>query len=104
MRPFILLASLAYGGLTTSCASSHQTSTAVSPQIEMPLAASRPCRLLRLPEAPTLADLEIGYAQRGADLVACDAARRLAVDTHAAEHALEARHSAGRVGRGATPP
>jgi hypothetical protein len=42
-----------------------------------------------LPERPTQADLEIGYATRGAQLVACDAARRLAVQTHDAEHALE---------------
>jgi hypothetical protein len=27
--------------------------------------------------------------QRGAQIVACDAARRLAVETHDAEHALE---------------
>ncbi len=33
--------------------------------------------------------LEIGYATRGAQVVACDAARALAVQTHAAEHALE---------------
>jgi len=44
----------------------------------------------RLPARPTEADLEIGYATRGAQIVACDAARRLAVETHEAEHALEA--------------
>jgi hypothetical protein len=42
-----------------------------------------------LPPAPTQADLEIGYATRGAQLVACDAARRLAAQTLEAEHALE---------------
>jgi hypothetical protein len=42
-----------------------------------------------LPQSPTQADLEIGYATRGAQVVACDAARALAVQTHAAEHALE---------------
>ncbi len=36
-------------------------------------------------------DLEIGYAKRGAQIVACDAARRLAVQTHEAEHQLEDR-------------
>lgn len=55
----------------------------------MPAEAARPCGLHVLPEKPTRADLEIGYATRGAQLVACDAARRLAVQTHAAEHALE---------------
>jgi len=45
--------------------------------------------LHQLPDAPTQADLEVGYAQRGAAIVACDAARRLAVETHEAEHELE---------------
>lgn len=56
----------------------------------MPAEAARPCALHRLPEAPTLADLELGYARRGEQIVACDAARRLAVEIHAAEHAAEA--------------
>lgn len=55
----------------------------------MPAEALRPCRLPMLPQTPTTADLEIGYAARGAALVACDAARRLAVETHAGEHILE---------------
>jgi hypothetical protein len=42
-----------------------------------------------LPEKPTQSDLEIGYATRGAQVLSCDAARNLAVQTHAAEHALE---------------
>jgi len=50
--------------------------------------ALRPCALHVLPSAPTLADLEIGYVTRGAQLVACDAARRLAVETHQAQQAL----------------
>lgn len=56
----------------------------------MPPQAEKACVLYRLPDAPTWADLEIGYATRGAQLVACDALRALAVDTHRAEHALEA--------------
>ena len=55
----------------------------------MPPEARRPCELHRLPDAPTTADLEVGYAQRGAQIVACDAARRLAVETLDAEHGLE---------------
>lgn len=55
----------------------------------MPAEAARPCGLYVLPDKPTQSDLEIGYASRGAQLVACDAARRLAVQTHDAEHALE---------------
>ena len=56
----------------------------------MPAEAARPCGLYLLPPKPTQADLEIGYATRGAQIVACDAARRLAVQTHEAEHELEA--------------
>jgi len=55
----------------------------------MPAEATRACGLYLLPKSPTQADLEIGYATRGAQVVACDAARALAVQTHAAEHALE---------------
>jgi hypothetical protein len=55
----------------------------------MPAEASESCDLYLLPQSPTQADLEIGYATRGAQIVACDAARALAVQTHAAEHALE---------------
>jgi hypothetical protein len=51
----------------------------------------RPCSLYLLPAKPTEADLEIGYATRGAQLVACDAARRLAVQIQEAEHVLEGR-------------
>lgn len=41
----------------------------------------RPCKLHTLPQTPTVADLEIGYVIRGADLVACDLTRRLAVES-----------------------
>ena len=62
----------------------------------MPAEASRACALHVLPRNPTQADLESSYATRGAQIVACDAARRLAVETHEAEHELEARASRGR--------
>jgi hypothetical protein len=55
----------------------------------MPAEAARPCSLYLLPPTASLADLEIGYATRGAQIVACDAARSLAVQTHEAEHQLE---------------
>jgi len=55
----------------------------------MPAEAAKACSLYLLPQAATQADLEIGYATRGAQIVACDAARALAVQTHAAEHQLE---------------
>jgi hypothetical protein len=60
----------------------------------MPAEAGKACSLYLLPLAPTQADLEIGYATRGAQVVACDAARALAVQTHESEHALEDRITA----------
>ena len=90
MRPWILLAPSACALLTSACAHRPPVLPA-APQLQMPAQAAQPCELYRLPEAPTQADLEIGYAKRGAELVACDAARRLAVETHATEHALEAQ-------------
>ncbi|RZJ16505.1 MAG: hypothetical protein EON91_13040 [Brevundimonas sp.] len=55
----------------------------------MPTAAITPCELSRLPDTPTLADLEVAYLTRGAQLVACDAARRLAIDSWMAERAMQ---------------
>jgi hypothetical protein len=88
MRPLTLLAQLACALTTTSCATRLPASPA-APRLEMPTEARQPCELHRLPPAPTQADLEVGYATRGAQVVACDAARRLAVETLDAEHALE---------------
>ena len=59
------------------------------PRLQMPSAAVEPCSLYRLPEQPTLADLEIALAARGAALVDCDGRRRLAVETARAEHDLQ---------------
>src|SRR3954471_19872087 len=87
MRRSTLTALLACAPLTTACASRLPTLPA-APRGEMPAEAERPCSLYRLPARPSQADLEIGYATRGAALAACDAARALAVQTHAAEHAL----------------
>jgi hypothetical protein len=88
MRHWTLLAAIACASMTVACAN-KPTALWAAPRLEMPAEALKACDLHRLPDAPTLADLEIGYATRGAQLVACDAARRLAVETHAAEHALE---------------
>ena len=67
----------------------------------MPAEAARGCSLYVLPATPSQSDLEIGYVTRGAQIVACDAARALAVQTHEAEHALEDQVTAkaGRRGR-----
>ena len=75
--------------MIASCAASRSSSLAAAPRIEMPPSASGPCTLPRLPQAPTEGDLERGYAQRGAELVACEGARSLAVAIHEAEHRLE---------------
>ena len=88
MRRFPPIALLVFALTTTSCASRPRTSP-TAPRLELPAEARRACDLHRLPEAATVADLEIGYATRGAQIVACDAARRLAVETLDAEHALE---------------
>ena len=95
MRFLILTVLTACAWPIASCAPQRPISTA-APQLSMPLEAQKPCGLHTLPEPPTIADLEIGYVTRGAQLVACDAARRLAVETHKAEHALEARSVQGR--------
>jgi hypothetical protein len=71
----------------TNCAASRPTSVVAPPRLILPETAARPCELHRLPERATLADLEIGYVTRGAQIVACDAARRLAVETLKAERA-----------------
>jgi hypothetical protein len=87
MRLWIRIGLLACAPTIASCASSPTLPAA--PRIEAPPEARRTCEIHLLPERPTLADLEIGYATRGAQIAACDAARRLAVQTHDAEHALE---------------
>ena len=65
----------------------------------MPAAAQAPCPLYTLPPEPTQADLEIGYATRGAQVVGCDGARQLAVATHAAWETLIANMEAERARR-----
>lgn len=56
----------------------------------MPETARTPCLVATLPPEPTRFDLELAYVQRGAEIVACDARRDLAVRTHDSEHADEA--------------
>lgn len=73
--------------LTGACAASPPISRAAPPRLALPLEATRPCALAVLPEAATLGDLETAYALRGAQVAACDSARRLAVDTLLAERA-----------------
>lgn len=87
---WIRLAPLASLVMIASCASSPPPS-APPPRLSLPTAATTPCVLAVLPEAPTQADLDVAYAERGARLVACEGARRLAVETLMAERALQDR-------------
>ena len=87
MRRLIPIVWLACGLTTTNCAS--RPALPAAPRLEMPVEARRPCELYRLPESTNLADLEIGYATRGAQIVACDGARSLAIETFDGEHRLE---------------
>lgn len=88
-------AAIACALMIASCAGSPPTSRAAPPRLELERSALKPCALPRLPEATTLADLEAAYVRRGAAIVACDAARRLAVETLEAERALLDRWLAG---------
>lgn len=81
--------------MTASCAGSPPISKAAPPRLELDPRAATPCVLPRLPEAPTVADLEAAYVARGAAVVACDGARRLALETLEAERALLNRWLAG---------
>jgi len=75
--------------MTASCAGSLPTSTVAPVRLSLPEAARRPCALAVLPAEPTAADLDAAYVQRGAQLLACDGARRLAVETLLAERAMQ---------------
>ncbi|MBC1182519.1 hypothetical protein HF680_07630 [Brevundimonas sp. WCHBH090558] len=55
----------------------------------MPEAAIRPCTLATLPAEPTAGDLDAAYVLCGAQIVACDGARRLAIETLLAERAMQ---------------
>jgi hypothetical protein len=79
--------------MIASCAASPLTSVA-PPRLALPQIALTPCRLDRLPGAPTHADLEASYIARGRALVECEVARRTAVETLEAERALQDRWKA----------
>lgn len=90
-RPrWIRLAPIALSAMIASCAASLPIS-APPPRLTLPLAATRPCVLERLPVTPTQADLEVAYVARGSALVTCEAARQTAVETLLAERALQDR-------------
>ena len=94
INPWIPTGSVALLTMIASCAASPPVS-APPPRLALPTEATTPCRLNRLPDRPTLSDLEAAYAARGSGLVACDAARRMAVETLEAERALQERWRPG---------
>ncbi|MRL69775.1 hypothetical protein GGC30_12640 [Brevundimonas sp. SPF441] len=77
---------LAFAIMTAACATSPRP--VAPPRLALPDAAIRPCALAVLPDHPTAADLDATYMQRGAQVVSCDAARALAVETLIAERRL----------------
>lgn len=79
----------AFMPMIASCAGSPPLSTVAPPRLDLPETVRRSCALSTLPPEPTRADLEIAYATRGAQIVACDGARRLAVETLEAERAMQ---------------
>lgn len=89
--PWTLCGLIACGLMTANCAGSPPISTVAPPRLVLSEAATRPCALATLPETPSLADLEVAYLLRGAQIVACDGARRLAVEALTAERLMQDR-------------
>ena len=85
-----LIAPIGCAIMTANCAASRPPSV-TPPRLILPDEAIRPCQLAVLADRPTRADLDAAYVTRGAQLVACEAARRLAVETLLAERALHDR-------------
>ena len=88
MRPSRLIVATVCAGLTSACASSTRSLAVAGPQNDMPPAARQACELFVLPKDATEGDLDRGFVLRGAQIVACDSARRLAVETFDAQQAL----------------
>ena len=84
---FLVSVLLATTTMTASCVSSPPPPVR-PPRLALPDAAAQPCALAVLPPNPTQADLDAAYATRGAQIVNCNGARQLAVDTQQAEHQL----------------
>lgn len=88
----ILTALLACSAPIGGCATRLPPSMAADPpQLQTPAEAARPCSLAQLSSDATESDLDQAYTLRGIQLVECEARRRLAADTHHAEHDLEAQ-------------
>ena len=79
-HPLIPIALIVCASTTAACASWRPAPAPIQPP-PLPEAAARPCPIATLAESPTLADLEAAYILRGRQLVECELARRLAVET-----------------------
>ena len=86
--PWTLCGLIACALMTANCAGSRPISTVAPPRLVLAEATTRPCGLATLPEAPSLAELEAAYLLRGAQILACDGARRLAIEALIAERAM----------------
>lgn len=90
MTRLLTTALLACATMTAACVTRAPVS-ADPPRLSLPTAATTPCLLDVLPANPTQADLEAAYRARGASIVVCDGARRLAVETLLEERRLNDR-------------
>ena len=79
---FIVCASM-----IASCAKAPLARVA-PPSLNLPDEVTRPCEMAVLGDAPTLADLETAYMQRGLQIRACDVARALAVEVLLSERRM----------------
>lgn len=89
INPWRPAALIACATMTANCAASPPISTVAPARLVLPEAATRPCALASLPAEPTAGDLDATNLLRGAQIVACDGARRLAVETLLAERAMQ---------------
>lgn len=87
--PWRTAALIAFATMTANCATSPPISTVAPARLVLPEVATRPCALATLPAEPKTGDLDAAYLLRGAQIVACDGARRLAVETLLAERAMQ---------------
>jgi len=86
-NPCLQIVPLVLMTLTVACAPSRPVSAPI--RLSLPAAALTRCRLPVLPDEPTQADLEATYVERGAALIECEGARRLAIDALRAERGLD---------------
>ena len=75
------LTALSVSLLLTGCSAVMRPTYADPPRLTLPAITEQPCQLPTLPADPTQADLEAAYIARGGQIVTCDAARNLAVET-----------------------